>query len=449
MTTLEFPPDIGGVGESVHRIAKMLIALGYEVHVAVFRAVFRNERALAAAGDYRLSSCQTTEIAGIMVHRLLPAVRSPQAKEQDYFCDLYAQLASLHRQHKFDLLHAFFINEMGFLTTLLGQESGIPVINSVRGADLHKHIFSPQQFGPITWTLANSAWTTFVSQDLMHRARTLVPAIRHKSSAFWNSIDPNQLHYVTPEKTKEPFINPSSAESEEIIIGSVGSFRDKKGLEYLFEACQFLRKQLLRDQAFHSQSLNQNTLNKYTANKKFISNLFDSTPEITLLLIGDFAEKERDYWEQALQESGFADRTVITGRVSRQKALSYLSYVDIFAIPSLHDGCPNAMIEAMLGAKAVVGSNVDAIGEILEDGINGLVIPPADTGALAEALRRLISQPNFRQQLGIAARQTALNQLAPAVEQQHWEKVYQQVFEDSSVSSQKRPDSIRKAVFAG
>ncbi|MEO0458171.1 MAG: glycosyltransferase [Cyanobacteria bacterium P01_A01_bin.114] len=385
MTTLEFPPDVGGVGVSVKRIATMLTDLGYEAHVAVFRAVFRNERAMAAAGEYRRPTCQTTEQNGIVVHRLQPAVRSAQAKEQDYFCDLYGQLQTLHREYRFDLLHAFFVNEMGFLTTLLGQENTIPVINSIRGADLHKHAFSPQQFGQITWTLANSAWITFVSTDLMHRARTLVPSIQDKSVAFWNSIAPLSFDNL-PQPTLVDQLKGT-------VIGSVGSFRDKKGLEYLFDACQELR----------------------------------TTTELTLLLVGDFAEKERGYWEKALQQSGFADRVVVTGKVSRQEALAYLPHIDIFAIPSLHDGCPNAMIEAMLAAKAIVGTSVDAIGEILEDGSNGLVVQPSDTVDLTNALRRLITQPGLRQQLGMAARQKALNQLAPAVEQQNWQRVYEQV----------------------
>ncbi|NER78375.1 MAG: glycosyltransferase family 4 protein [Leptolyngbya sp. SIO1D8] len=384
MTTLEFPPDVGGVGVSVKRIATMLMGLGYEVHVAVFRAVFRSERLMAQAEEYRRPGYQTTEQDGITVHRLQPAVRSVQAREQDYFCDLYSQLQVLHRTYQFDILHAFFINEMGFLTTLLGQENNIPVINSVRGADLNKHVFSTQMFGQITWTLANSAWTTFVSKDLMHRARTLVPAISDKSSAFWNSISP-----LSFDNLPKPTL---ANELKGTVIGSTGSFRDKKGLEYLFDACQSLR----------------------------------STAEITLLLVGDFAEKERGYWEHALQQSGFADRVVITGKVSHQEALAYLSSMDIFAIPSLRDGCPNAMLEAMLAAKAVVGSHVDAIGEILEDGINGLVVQPSNTEDLANALHHLITQPGFRQQLGILARQKALQQLAPAIEQKNWKKVYQQ-----------------------
>jgi L-malate glycosyltransferase len=387
ITTLEFPPDVGGVGESVSRIAQMLIKLGYEVHIAVFRAIFREERAMAAAGNYRRSSCQTTEQNGLTVHRLQPAVRSIQAKEQDYLCDLHTQLQTLHQTYRFDVLHAFFINEMGFLTTLLAHENGLPVINSVRGADLNKHIFSPAQLAQITWTLANSSWTTFVSKDLMHRARVLVPEIQSRSSAFWNSIVPIAFDAV-----------PTPALADRLqgtVIGSVGSFRDKKGLEYLFEACQLLTAE---------------------------------AEDLTLLLVGDFAEKERDYWEQTLQQSGFADRTVITGKISRQEAIAYLPYMDIFAIPSLRDGCPNAMLEAMLAAKAIVGSRVDAIGEIITDGSDGLIVPPSNTQSLADALRRLVSQPSLREQLGLSARQKALSQLSPTIEQQNWQAVYSQVF---------------------
>jgi L-malate glycosyltransferase len=384
ITTLEFPPDVGGVGESVHRIAQMLTKLGYEVHVAVFRAIFRTEREKAVAGEYQRSCCHTTEQDGIMVHRLHPAIRSTVAKEQDYLSDLYDQLSLLHRQHQFDLFHAFFINEMGFLTTLLAKENAVPVINSVRGADLHKHIFSPQQHGQITWTLENSTWTTFVSRDLMHRARVLVPQIQPRSSAFWNSIAP--LHF---DNLPAPaLVN----QLRGTVIGSVGSFRDKKGLEYLLDACQTLR----------------------------------STFEFTLLFVGDFVGKESDYWQQELRNSGVADRVLVTGKISRAEALAYLPHMDIFTIPSIHDGCPNALLEAMLAARAIVGTNVDAIGEILDDRVNALVINPFSSEELAIALQQLITQPDLRQQLGMAARDQVLHHLAPCVEQQNWEWIYQQ-----------------------
>ncbi|NCJ07578.1 glycosyltransferase [Synechococcales cyanobacterium C] len=385
LTTLEFPPDVGGVGESVARIAQMLITLGFEVHVAVFRAVFRDEKADAEQGIYRRASRQTSTSHGVTVHRLKPAVRSPLAKDQDYLCDLYDQLASLHAQYHFDLFHAFFINEMGFLTTLLAQEQGLPVINSIRGADLQKHLFSPQQHGQITWTLANSDWATFVSQDLLHRARVLVPSLGTKSSSFWNSIAPIDFEALPPPLLLDQLRG--------TVIGASGNFRDKKGLEYLIDACNTLK----------------------------------SETHLTLLLVGDFVEKERHYWEQELEASGLKSQLVITGQVSRTEALAYLPHMDIFAIPSIHDGCPNTLLEAMLAARAIVGTTVDAIGEILAHEKDALLVPPASSAALTVALRRLIEQPNLRQQLGMAARQKVLRQLAPDVEQQQWQKIYQTV----------------------
>ncbi|NES08374.1 MAG: glycosyltransferase family 4 protein, partial [Okeania sp. SIO2F4] len=84
-------------------------------------------------------------------------------------------------------------------------------------------------------------------------------------------------------------------------------------------------------------------------------------------------------------------------------------------------------LEAMLASRAIVGSNVDAIGEILTDGVDGLVVNPGSSEELAVALRKLERSPQLRQELGKAARKKVLEQLAPAVEKENWAKVYQQV----------------------
>ena len=390
LTTLEYPPDVGGVGESAQRIAQMLLDFGYEVHVAVFRGVFRQEKEKAIADGYRRSSCQTAEQNGIFVHRLKPAIRSSIAQDGDYLGDIYLQLKSLHKKYRFDLFHAFFINETGFISTLLAKENNLPVINSVRGADLHKHVFSPQHYGQISWILENSSWTTFVSRDLMNRARVIVPSLKAKSSAFWNSINPIEFDNLPTPKVVDQL--------QGIVIGSVGRFRDKKGLEYLLDACSELK----------------------------------SVTDLTLLLVGDFVHKEKGYWEQELSNSNLAEQVVITGTISRTEALSYLPYIDIFAIPSLSDGCPNALLEAMLAGKAIVGTKVDAIGEILEDGINGLLVNPYSSEELAIAIAKLISRPLLRQTLGKSAKQKVLQDLNPAIELDNWATVYHHVLSTST-----------------
>jgi glycosyltransferase involved in cell wall biosynthesis len=89
----------------------------------------------------------------------------------------------------------------------------------------------------------------------------------------------------------------------------------------------------------------------------------------------------------------------------------------------------------MLAARAIVGTPVDAIGEILTHEDDALLVPPASGEALATALGRLVDQPELRQRLGLAARQKVLQELAPGVEQQNWQKVYQMVLSRSQLAA--------------
>ena len=385
ITTIEFPPDIGGVGESVHRIAKMLTSKGYEVHVAVFRSSNRS----VPDETFRRAGYQTTVQEDIFVHRIQSSIRSEITELSGYLSDIYFQLKLLNKKYQFNLFHAFFLIETGYVTTLLAKENDVPVINSVRGADLHKHIFSPKNHGPVSWVLDNSDWTTFVSRTLKKRANLISPNSKIRSSAFWNSIAPINFE----ELPKPPIFNELSG----LVIGTTGRFRGKKGIEYLLEACTKLSQEI----------------------------------DINLLLIGDFIAKEKDYWEQELKNYDFGSRLKITGMNTRQETLAYLPYLDIFAIPSLTDGCPNALLEAMSAGCAIVGSNADAIGEIIEDGVSGLLVNPASSEELAAALQDIADKPKLRKELGLAAKIKVETDLAPAVELNNWLGIYQGLLDNS------------------
>ncbi|AFY55429.1 glycosyltransferase [Rivularia sp. PCC 7116] len=385
ITTIEYPPDVGGVGESVNRIAKMLANSGYEVHVAVFRSKQR----FASDDIRRRAGCNTSLQDNIFVHRIQSAVRANVTELTDYLTDVYFQLKLLHQKYQYDLFHGFFMIETGYVTTLLAKENNLPVINSVRGADLHKHIFSPKNHAPISWILDNSDWVTFVSHTLQKRAGLICPRSKSKSSSFWNSIAPiNFEELPTPDLIKE---------LPGLIIGTTGRFRDKKGIEYLIDACSKLSKRI----------------------------------NLTLLLIGDFVEKERSYWEHELKHQDLGSRFQVTGIKTRQETLAYLPHLDIFAIPSLTDGCPNALLEAMSAGCTIVGSNADAIGEIIENGKDGLLVNPGDSSELAAAFHYLADKPQLRKQLGAEAKLKVSTQLAPAIELDNWLSIYQRVFDKS------------------
>jgi glycosyltransferase involved in cell wall biosynthesis len=84
-----------------------------------------------------------------------------------------------------------------------------------------------------------------------------------------------------------------------------------------------------------------------------------------------------------------------------------LAAADVFAMPSLWEGLPLAMLEAMFAGRAIVASDVGGIPEAVRDGIEGLLVPPGDTAALQSALTRLLTDAHLRERLAAAARTRA------------------------------------------
>ena len=81
-----------------------------------------------------------------------------------------------------------------------------------------------------------------------------------------------------------------------------------------------------------------------------------------------------------------------------------LKALDIFVLPSLSEGIPMVLLEAMAASRAVVSSRVGGIPEIVEDGIDGFLVEPMDVNSLAERCGRLIESPDIARKMGVQAR---------------------------------------------
>jgi glycosyltransferase involved in cell wall biosynthesis len=77
-----------------------------------------------------------------------------------------------------------------------------------------------------------------------------------------------------------------------------------------------------------------------------------------------------------------------------------LSSINVLALPSLYEGLGVAALEGMAAAKPVVGTRVGGLAELIIDGQTGLLVPPGDGIALAEAIEKLISDPAMAQAMG-------------------------------------------------
>lgn len=105
---------------------------------------------------------------------------------------------------------------------------------------------------------------------------------------------------------------------------------------------------------------------------------------------------------QALQ-LGLGDRITFCGEVSRPQ--DYLARAQIFALTSNWEGLPLTLLEAMRAGLPSVVSSVGGVSEALDDGVTGLLVPRASTGAVAAALGRLIDEPETRAAMGARARE--------------------------------------------
>ncbi|HEY2726281.1 MAG TPA: glycosyltransferase, partial [Parafilimonas sp.] len=94
---------------------------------------------------------------------------------------------------------------------------------------------------------------------------------------------------------------------------------------------------------------------------------------------------------------------------SRTDVADILFSSDIFCLPSLWEGFPIALLEAMAMRKAVIATEVDGSVEVLQNKKNGILVKPQNVKILADAIKELISNNTLRTELAITAQQTILN----------------------------------------
>lgn len=127
--------------------------------------------------------------------------------------------------------------------------------------------------------------------------------------------------------------------------------------------------------------------------------------EVTCTLIGD--GPERPTLEALSRQLGISNQIHFLGAMAHQATLAEVAKADVFVLASFAEGLPVALMEAMALGVPCISTTIAAIPELIQSGQNGLLVPPANSAALAAALRQLASNRQLRLQLGQEARKTA------------------------------------------
>jgi Glycosyltransferase len=278
-----------------------------------------------------------------------------RARNALYFADRF-------KRRGVDHVHVHFANRAAHTAMFLKEISGIPFSITAHGQDFMKDLGNDDLLREICAAAEFVAAETDYSRDLL---RQRCPDSAAKIQRVYNGMDLERfpaLHYEMSGNTAPRIIS----------IGRLVAF---KGFEYLIDACADLARRGL---------------------------------EFTCEIIGD--GPLRGDLEARIRKLNLSGRVHLLGSLSQGAVLERLRAADIFALASVMDAqgasdvFPTVIIEAMAAARPVVSTRLAGIPESVVDGETGLLVPPEDPTALADALRRLIEDAKLRLHYGRAGR---------------------------------------------
>jgi glycosyltransferase involved in cell wall biosynthesis len=119
-------------------------------------------------------------------------------------------------------------------------------------------------------------------------------------------------------------------------------------------------------------------------------------PDLKIVIAGE--GPDRNAIEEIIEQYGLQSSVVLAGQQSNMPAV--YAAMDIFVLPSLNEGLPMTVLEAMAASKPVIATRVGAIPSVIRDGENGLLVAPKDSEGLRNAVASLLNDPERRRRLG-------------------------------------------------
>jgi glycosyltransferase involved in cell wall biosynthesis len=126
-------------------------------------------------------------------------------------------------------------------------------------------------------------------------------------------------------------------------------------------------------------------------------------PEARLLIVGD--GPERATLRRQIERAGLQHRVVLAGRIDDERErVDIVRASDIALLPSYGEALPMALIEASACARPVIATDVGGVREVVSDGVSGILVPPGEIPAIADALIGLLEDPQLGAPMGKAGR---------------------------------------------
>jgi L-malate glycosyltransferase len=383
----KYTPDIGGLAISTERLARLLTSAGGKV------------RLFCPSPNLLASEKRTLTHNGVSVTRF-----GAHKRVDDTLLDWFELIVAEHKGEPFDVLHAYFLTQAGFVATYAGIYLNVPSVVSIRGNDIERAAFDPSRFSHTMYALQNANAVTTNASELAKKAKVF---IEREIVLIPNGVDTE--HFKPMEKNAvlaealglnslesgglPPSFREQAPEVQIPVIGFVGELREKKGLKTLLSASAMIHKKR----------------------------------PVALLIVGEVRQGEDRQVFDEFQTSHPDSKIIVTGYIPPKDLPAYYSLTDVFVHPSLRDGMPNAVLEAMACEKAVIATPVGGVLDVVKDGENGSTVPANDAESLSNAIIKLLDDEPLRGRLGKSARETIQKEFTLQKELDANLRVYEQL----------------------
>lgn len=353
----KYTPDLGGLAISAGRLGDSLASAGHDVRI------------FAPTLNLPATIKQSHRSGGVHVTRF-----GTHKRVDDTLVDWFELIVQEHQREPFDLIHAYFLPMAGFIATYAGKYLGIPSVVSIRGNDIERAAFDPGKFSHVMYALQNANAVTTNASVLAKKAKAFVDREIH---IIPNGVDSNCFKPMEKNEVLAEALGVESRRSK--VIGFVGELREKKGMATLLSSYVQLAKKM----------------------------------PVSLLIVGEIREGEDKKVFEEFQTTNYQLPITITGHIPHNDLPAYYSLMDVFVHPSLRDGMPNAVLEAMACGKPVIATPVGGVLDTIEDGKNGVLIKINDVDMLADKLLELLDDSKKCRILGRNARESILSRFTP------------------------------------
>ena len=336
-----FPPHLGGISSYTYLLSRELVNRGDEVCVLTYP-----HENIDDIENIPVFTAPTVNIKGI----------------RGFLFSISAtfKLLRMVRKYKIDLIHAHYVMPPGLIAVICSMFSGAKTAITIHGSDIFVLAHKPILKSIIKFILKRSDYVFVVSDSLKDNALKLgIDGLENKLSITYNAVDVERFRPdITSTLKKEIHID-----SQKPIVLFVGNLVWQKGVEYLIRAKEFLNV------------------------------------DAEIVIVGDGPLLEE---LKGIVEFEKMDGITFTG--ARNDIENIMPAADIFVLPSLSEGRPTVILEAMASGLPVVATNVGGIPEIVTEK-TGILVNPEDSVGLAESIDKILQDKKLKEKMGNAARE--------------------------------------------